>query len=289
MDMSIAFPNLGIYFDHVGKSIHIFGIEIAYYGIVIAIGMLLGVALVMLEVRRTGQNEDFYFYTVLLALLIGIVGARVYYVVFSWSYYSQHPAEILAIRNGGLAIYGGIIFGILTVIVCGRVRKVSILLMMDTICIGVPLGQMIGRWGNFFNREAFGNYTNNLLAMRLPVDAVRSNEITEKMWEHVQVINGTEYVQVHPTFLYESMWDFGVLLLVLWVSRHKKWTGQTIVTYLGAYALGRVWIESLRTDQLLIPYLGLPVSQVLSAVLLLVCLGIYIYHFLKGRQKRDTL
>ena len=278
MDMSIAFPNLGITLEHVGKSINLFGIEIAYYGIIIACGMALALFIIQKEAARTGQSEDDYFYGTILCIVIGILGARAYYVLFSWDYYSQHPDEILMIRNGGLAIYGGIIAGVLTALLLCRIKKYKISLALDTIVVAVPLAQAIGRWGNFCNREAFGDYTDNLLAMRLPVNAVRQHEITQTMWDHLQTINGVEYIQVHPTFLYESMWNLCLFLLLFFLIRHKKWDGQIFATYLGGYGLGRIWIEGLRTDQLLLPFLHLPVSQVLSGILVVAAALAYLAH-----------
>ena len=142
--------------------------------------------------------------------------------------------------------------------------------MTDTAGLGLILGQIIGRWGNFFNREAFGEYTDNLLAMRLPLDAVRSSDVTELMREHMEVIDGISYIQVHPTFLYESLWNLAVLVgLLLW-RKHKKFQGEIFLLYLFGYGVGRFWIEGLRTDQLLIPGMKLPVSQVLAVVLVVV-------------------
>lgn len=287
--MSINFPNLGIHLDHVGKSITIFGYEIAYYGIVIAIGMVLAIWLITAEAKRTGQDDDFYFYMLMISIFTGVIGARLYYVAFSWDYYSQNLGEIFNIRGGGLAIYGGIIFGVAAACICGIYKKIPLGTMLDTACLGLPLGQLIGRWGNFFNREAFGEYTDGLLAMQLPVDAVRQNEITSQMWDNIQILDGVQYIQVHPTFLYESLWNLGVLLVLLWFRRHKKWQGQAFVLYLGCYGLGRLWIEGLRTDQLLISGVGLPVSQVLSGALVLVCAGIIIVMKMKksGQGKKQ--
>ena len=125
-------------------------------------------------------------------------------------------------------------------------------------------GQMLGRWGNFFNREAFGEYTDGLFAMRLPVDAVRSGDITERMREHMETIGGVEYIQVSPTFLYESVWCAVLLIILILYRKHKKYEGELFLLYIFGYALGRVWIEGLRTDQLLIPGIGFPVSQALA-------------------------
>ena len=152
--------------------------------------------------------------------------------------------------------------------------------------MGLVAGQIIGRWGNFFNREAFGGYTDGLFAMQLPVSAVRKNEITSAMWDHLVTIGGVEYIQVHPTFLYEGLWNLGVLLFLLWFRKKKKFQGELFLCYLAGYGAGRLWIEGLRTDQLLIPGIGIPVSQVLSAVLV-VCSLMLIVHNRRKRLKEQ--
>ncbi|MCI9389004.1 MAG: prolipoprotein diacylglyceryl transferase [Lachnospiraceae bacterium] len=287
MDMSIHFPHLGIHLGHVGKTIQFLGIDIAYYGIVIAVSMIAGVALVLAEARRTGQDEDFYLDMLILSIVIGIVGARAYYVVFSWDSYRDDLLEIFNIRNGGLAIYGGILSGVATACIYTRRKKIPLGQMVDTACLGLVLGQILGRWGNFFNREAFGGYTDNLLAMQLPVDAVRQREITAQMWEHVQSIGGVAYIQVHPTFLYESMWNILVLAFLLWYRKKKRFQGEVFLLYLVGYGLGRVWIEGLRTDQLRMAVLGLrfPVSQLLSLILVVASGGFIV--FLRHRKKGE--
>lgn len=267
MDMQIYFPHLGIHLEHVGKNFSIFGFTIAYYGVVIVIGMLIAMALIMYTAKRFGENPDNYYDVSLMAILIGIVGARAYYVFFAWDMYKDDILQIFNIRNGGLAIYGGIIFGALTVFVYSRVKKKSFLHMADILILGVVFGQIMGRWGNFFNREAFGEYTDGLFAMQLPVSAVRQNEITQTMWEHAVIINGVEFIQVSPTFLYESLWNLGLLLILLFLIGRKRFDGQVFLTYVMGYGLGRVWIEGLRTDQLLVPGTTLPVSQLLSGTM----------------------
>lgn len=266
-ETSILFPNLGITLEHVGQSIELFGIEIAYYGIIIGIGMFLGVLLIQYLAKKSGQNEDMYLDMCLITLVCAVMGARLYYVVFSWEDYADNLLEIFNLRGGGLAIYGGVLAGILTVWIFAKVKKQNFGLLGDTVAPGLLVGQILGRWGNFFNREAFGGYTDHLLAMALPQQAVRQGDLTGQMLEHVKVIDGIEFVQVHPTFLYESLWNAGVLLFLLWYGKRKKFHGEIFLLYLVGYGIGRIWIEALRTDQLLIPGIGLPVSQVLSAVL----------------------
>ncbi len=276
MNTSINFPHLGIYLEHVGKSISVFGFDIAYYGIIIGCSILLGLYLAQREAKRTGQNPDTYTDMVIYAIIVSVICARAYYVIFSWDHYKDNLLSIFNLRQGGLAIYGGIIGAVATVYVYSRVKKLSFPLLLDTACIGLVAGQILGRWGNFFNREAFGGYTDSLFAMRLPVSAVRVNEITEEMWAHVQVIGGEQFIQVHPTFLYESIWNLGVLCFLYWYRDRKKFRGELFLTYVLGYGLGRVWIEGLRTDQLQIGSTGIPVSQLLAGVLILVSLFLII-------------
>ena len=271
MDMEINFPNLGIYLDHVGKNISIFGFSIAYYGIVIVTGMMIAIWIAQREAKRTGQNPEQYLDLAMIGIAAGILGARIYYVIFAWDYYKDDLLSIFNIRQGGLAIYGGIIGACIAVVIYSRKKKQNFSLLMDTASMSIVFGQIMGRWGNFFNREAFGDYTNNMFAMQLPVSAVRANEITQKMWDHVVTVNGVEYIQVHPTFLYESLWNVGVLLFLFWFRKRKKFNGEVFLMYLIGYGLGRIWIEGLRTDQLLLPVVGLPVSQLLSGCLVVGC------------------
>ena len=178
--------------------------------------------------------------------------------------YKDNLKNIFNIREGGLAIYGGVIAAIITVIIFAKVKKLSAAVIFDTACLGLVAGQMIGRWGNFFNREAFGEYTDSLLAMRLPLDAVRSSDVTELMREHIETVKGVSYIQVHPTYLYESLWCLMVLVLLLLYRKHKKFNGEVFLLYLFGYGLGRAWIEGLRTDQLWICLLYTSPSYIIT-------------------------
>lgn len=269
MDKNINFPHLGIYLENVGKNISIFGFEIAFYGITIAVAMLAGLWLAMRVAKKTGQDPDTYFNLGMIAIVCALIGARAYYVIFDWGNYKDNLLEIFNLRNGGLAIYGGVIGGVSATLVFSRVKKINFWLLADTASVGVVLGQIIGRWGNFFNREAFGGYTDKLFAMQLPLNAVYSWDVTSEMLEHLQTIEGVQYIQVHPTFLYESVWNLAVLILLLLYRKHKKFQGEVFLLYLLGYGLGRAWIEGLRTDQLWIPGTEIPVSQVLAVVLVI--------------------
>lgn len=284
MHKTIDFPNLGIHLKNVGNHISIGGFDIAFYGIIIGLGILVGILIAAAEAKRTKQNSETYFDLVLYAVVFAIIGARAYYVIFSWNMYKNDLKSILNIREGGLAIYGGVIAAVITVVVFAKVKKLSAAVLFDTASLGLVAGQMIGRWGNFFNREAFGEYTNGLFAMKLPTDAVRPSDITELMRRHMQYKNGTSYIQVHPTFLYESLWCLMVLFIMLLYRRHKKFNGEVFLVYLFGYGLGRVWIEGLRTDQLLFPGTSIPVSQVLAGALVIVSASLIIFWHI--RQKR---
>lgn len=203
MHQMIEFPNLGIHLSSLGDHITVFGFDIAYYGIIIGLGILAGIFIAAAEAKHTGQNPENYYDLAIYAVIFSIIGARIYYVAFSWDMYKDNLKSIFNIRQGGLAIYGGVIAAVITVIIFAKIKNLSAPLLFDTAGLGLVAGQMIGRWGNFCNREAFGEYTDGLFAMRLPTDAVRSSDITELMREHMETVEGVSYIQVHPTFLYE--------------------------------------------------------------------------------------
>ena len=283
---SISFPNLGITFSHVPQYLKIGSFQIAWYGIVLAAAMVCGIYFAMWLARRTGQSEDIYFNFAVLAVILSVLGARIYYVVFSWDYYRIHPAEIFNLRGGGLAIYGGVVTGVVSAVVYCRMKKLDIRVFLDTAMPALTLGQVIGRWGNFFNREAFGEYTNALTAMRLPLAAVSSDDVTGLMRENIVRVKELECIQAHPTFLYESLWNLVLLLFMLFVILRWKNrpSGFVFLMYLSGYGLGRFWIESLRTDRLLIAGSGIAVSQLLSAVLFAAGAACMIRMFIKSHK-----
>ena len=281
----IRFVHLGITINHLKSSISVFGFRIAFYGIIIGIGMLAGLWIAQSDAKRRGQDPELYLDFALYAIICSIIGARLYYVIFEWDYYKNNLLQIFNLRAGGLAIYGGVIAGTITMIVYTRMKKVSFFSMADTGVLGLVTGQIIGRWGNFFNCEAFGGYTDSLLAMRIRRALVNDNMLNADVLSHKIVENGVEYIQVHPTFFYESCWNLCLLLFMLWFRRSKKYDGQMLWIYLLGYGIGRFWIESLRTDQLILFGTGLPVSQALSLVLILVAAGNLIWRGYQHRQK----
>ena len=264
-DMDIAFPNLGIYLSNVPKTIMIGSFGIALYGIVIAIGMLLGLTLAAKIAGLSGEDSDTIWDLAASLLIFSIIGARIYYVIFMWDYYKDNPIEIINIRGGGLAIYGGIIAGVLTLLIYCKRKKKKFPLILDCVIYGLLVGQILGRWGNFYNREVFGEYTDGLFAMRLPVAMVRERDISPSIAAHMT--EGINYIQVHPTFLYEGIWNLMLLIALLLYRKHKKFDGEIALMYFAGYGIGRAIIESIRTDQLYITGTSIPVSMVLGIVM----------------------
>ncbi|WP_270646550.1 prolipoprotein diacylglyceryl transferase [Paeniclostridium hominis] len=236
----------------------IFGIDVMWYGILMATGMILGTLIAIKEAKRVGIKEDYILDLAIIAIPAGLLCARLYYVLFNWGYYSNNPSQILNFRGGGMAIHGALIGGVLAGYIFSRYKKLDFFKLADTVMLGMPLAQSIGRWGNFINQEAHGGPTN------LP-------------WGIM--VNG---VKVHPTFLYESIWDFGIFVF-LWIFRKKKsYEGQVIVLYAILYSLGRFFIEGLRTDSLMIGPLRM--AQVISLVGIIG--GIVVHMYLSNKNKK---
>lgn len=293
----IIFPNLNIEFNDLASGIDVFGYHIAFYGIIIGIGMLCGFLITAWMAKKTGQNTEIYLDFALVAIVVSVIGARLYYVVFTWDEFADNPLSILNIRSGGLAIYGGVIAAIITAIIYTRIKKYPFWLLADTGCIGLVTGQIIGRWGNFFNREAFGKYTDSLFAMQLDLRVVSGEfrmdsaaleyeyagkptalERIKEIISHIVIEkDGNRYIQVHPTFLYESLWNLCLLIILILCTKKKKFDGEIMILYLAGYGLGRVWMEGLRTDQLFLWGTPIAVSQLLSALIVVVAVVMLIY------------
>ncbi|MCR4746311.1 MAG: prolipoprotein diacylglyceryl transferase [Lachnospiraceae bacterium] len=279
----IAFPNLGIYLHDVPKTFSVFGFSIALYGCIIGTGILLGVLLAAYDRRDRGLSDDPIWDVAAWAVVISIISARAYYVIFAWDYYKDNLINVFNIRQGGLAIYGGVIGAFLTIYVYCRIKKVSFLELFDSIALGFPLGQAMGRWGNFFNREAFGGWSEGPFSMRLPLAAVRDSDISDGIRAHITA--GMDYIQVHPTFLYESAWNFCLLIFLFIYRRHKKFSGEIFFLYLFFYGLGRIFIEGLRTDQLIAPVINIPISQIVAGLCMIASAVFIIY---KKKSLKNT-
>lgn len=261
----IAFPYLGIYLKDVPKGFYIGNFFIAYYGVIIGLGILAGILMAVHTAKRVEMDTEVVWDFAIYAIIFSIIGARAYYVIFEWDKYKDDLLSIFNTRQGGMAIYGAVIGAFLTLFVYCRIKKIKPFLLGDVGAPGLILGQVIGRWGNFINREVFGEYSDGLLAMRLPIEAVRNRDISENLRAHI--VEGTNYIQVHPTFLYESALNFLLLIFMYLYIKHRKFNGEICLLYLGGYGIIRFFIEGIRTDQLKIGDTGIAVSQMLGICL----------------------
>ncbi len=265
----IAFPNLGIFIEHLPNSIRIGNFSIAFYGMIIGLGIIIGLLLTWKEARRTGQKEDDYTDYLIWGILAGVVGARLYYVIFRWDYYCSHISEIFNLRSGGLAIYGTIIGAVIALIIFCSVKKKKFFLMIDTLIPQLALAQGLGRWGNFFNMEAFGRSYDGLLSMQIRLDCVSPIMLNQEVLDHAVMINGVEYIQVVPTFLIESLWCFLIFAVLIIYKKHKHFNGELLCIYGALYGLERMILEGLRTDSLMLGNTGIRVSQALSGLIVI--------------------
>jgi len=260
MYSEISFPALGIALDP-PRSIEIGPLSIHYYGAIIALGLILAVVYATRRSKQFGIKEDDVLDGVLYVTPFAILCARAYYCIFSWEHYADDPIRLLYIWEGGLAIYGGVLGAIIGVAVLCRIKHIKLPALLDLVALGFLIGQSIGRWGNFFNREAFGAETSSFLRMGL------MNRYTGDV---------TYY---HPTFFYESMWNAAGFLLLHHLSKKRQYDGQIALGYAAWYGLGRAFIEGLRTDSL---YWGpFRVSQLLAAVSCLAAVSVLLWQNLR--------
>ncbi len=269
MYTEIRFPGLGLSFDPpTDLPFTVFGHDIKWYGVIIAIGFLLAVTYALTRCEKFGYSRDDLIDVVIIAAPVGIICARLYFCFFyNASYYLAHPVEILYIWRGGLAIYGGIIGGLVTAAIIARVKKIKPLAILDLASIGFPLAQAIGRWGNFFNREAFGAPTDVLWRMEL--------------WD------GSRWLSAHPCFLYESIWNLAGFVILHFASKKRKFDGQIFLMYVAWYGIGRAVIEGLRTDSLYLPGTGIRISQMLAAVSALTAIVLLIVILLRRPDRQN--
>ena len=286
MTPDIWFPNLGLEFYNLSRRVFtVFGFAIYWYAVFVIAGVMAGYVTALIEAKRTGQRQEDYMDLLFAGVVSAVIGLRLFYVAFNWDSFRDNPIRIITgFRDGGLAIYGGIIASIIAVYLFSKVRKLNVWTILDTCAPSFAIGQVIGRWGNFFNREAFGGFTDNLFAMRM-VREQTTMPLSSDILANTIIYQGVEYIQVHPTFLYESVWNLGVFILLTWYRPHKKFNGEVFWLYLTGYGLGRFLIEGLRTDQLLLG--SMPVSQMMAALSVISGLAAVSYFRLISSQKQQ--
>lgn len=277
----LRFPGLGWEIPISRVAVSIGSLEIYWYGVIIAVGFGLGLWVYLSHNRSCGIHPDEGLDIILWSMLGAIVGARAYYVAFQWDHYKDNLKEIFNLRGGGLAIYGGIIGALIVAFIVCRSKKLPMLPVADAAFPGVMLGQAIGRWGNFFNMEAFG--TNTTLPWGMTSDTISNYLSRHQAALLAQGVVVDPAMPVHPTFLYESLWNLiGVAVLLLWLFPRRSYDGQITLGYTAWYGLGRFFVEGLRTDSLM--WGSVRVSQVLGGVLFIVAAGLMLAIFLWSRK-----
>lgn len=285
---SIGFPNIGIDEINPSDGFRLFGFEIKYYGVIIALGLLLAAFYAMRRAKQFGLTSDDILDIVLVGTPSAVIGARLYYVL-------SHGTPIdqwLNIRDGGMAIYGGVIAAVLSVLLfcmLSKKRRRKFLPCADLAGLGFLIGQSVGRWGNFFNREAFGTYTDSLLAMRLSehrldgLTELKDSPAMQTLRENA--VDG--FIQVHPTFLYESIWNILGVVLIHFLSKKRKFDGQVFLYYIAWYGLGRVYIEGMRMDSLMPG--DIRISQLIAGISCLAAVAILIYMLAIKRPSSEKM
>lgn len=271
---TVSFPGLGLDFEVNRVAFSIGDLPVYWYGILIALGFILAILYVSRRAREFGVDADRILDVILGGAIGGIVGARAYYVILQWDYYGQNLSQIFNTRSGGMAIYGGLIGGVLIGLLMCKIRRVKFMPALDLVVGGFLIGQGIGRWGNFVNIEAFGANTS------LPW-GMSSSVITDYLTQHEAELEAIGMdidpnMPVHPTFLYESLWCLLGFAFIAWYTRRRKFDGELTLLYMMWYGAGRAVIEGLRTDSLMIPGTSLRASQVLAAAMAVVAAIIWI-------------
>ena len=298
----IFFPGIGIYFGNVPSSFSIFGFKITLYAIAITLGYILAYTMSVWMAKRSGQEEEDYLDYLLVMVIPTIIGARLYYVIFNYKHYFVEGrgawdtfVSIINIRIGGLAVYGGLIVGVLVAYFYTKKRKLWLPLFGDTICMGVLIGQILGRWGNFFNREAFGGYTNSFFRMAIPLQyfeenfsmkyLTSNNILTDEMLNNLETVRDMSCVTVHPAFLYEGLWNLALLIFLFIYKKHKKFDGEMGLMYLAGYGFGRFFVEALRSDSLMIG--PLKISQIVAILCVVGSIGLIVYNRINIKKGKE--
>jgi len=271
----ISFPKLGLQINTDNVAFSIGSTDVYWYGVIIALGFAIAVISAVFLAKKYGVSPETIYDIVIYGTPAAIICARLYYVVFEWEYYANNLSDIIKIWNGGIAIYGAIIGAVLSSVIYCRVKKCNMPLVFDIGAVGLVIGQIFGRWGNFFNQEAFGKNTDSIFGMT-------GNVIKERLGEMAASgMNVSPELPVHPTFLYESLWNVGVLVILLLLFKRRKFDGQNFLTYISLYGLGRFFVEGLRTDSL---YLGsFRISQVVALVTFFAGIALIIYFVKTGK------
>ena len=277
----VWFPNLHIWINNLPRvAFTVFGMEIYWYAFCVMAGYLAALITLRSIAKKTDQDPDIYSDFIIYCLIFGLIGARIYYVIFTFDSYRDNLWSIFATREGGLAIYGGLILTGLYAIYFVKKRKMTYAVLGDTSGPAIAIGQFFGRIGNLFNREAFGGYTDSLLAVRFRTD---QTFVPAEMYDKILTFEGVQYIQVHPFFLYEMLWNLALFAFLIFYRKRKKFEGQIFLMYIIGYGFGRFMMEGMRTDKLHLFGTNLAVSQVLSALLAIGAAAVMVIGYKKSK------
>lgn len=284
MQTGISFPHLGISFANVKETVHFMGMDVSVYGIIMGIAVLVGIILFLFEMSQTRRNVDEYAELSIVSVVAGILGAR-----FAYVFFAGRMTQLFAIRRGGLLFLGGLMTAVAAGVIWANYKDLQIRKTLDIATLGLLVGQIIGRFGEFFNRDYLGEYTEGIFAMQLPIHSVDVTSVTERMKNHIDIVDGVRCIQAHPLFLYEIMLCIGILIVVGIYRFNKKNDGEVFFLYLFLYSIGKIWLESLHTGGLSIPGFGLNAVQVLAIVCALGSLLVFVYlHVQSSGNKRKN-
>lgn len=302
---SIRFPKLKLQFEQLPDGFEFFGVHLAFRGILVACALILGLLMAQWQAKRTKQQPEVYLDFALYMIVFSFIGARIFYVLFRWEQYEKNFLQVFNVRDGGLSIYGAIIAAVITAVLYCKAKKYSFTLLIDTAVIGFLTGQIIGRFGDFFGREAFGCYTDGLFAMQIAqkdagVDfictvqnLVSQYETQEQTFLNILeirdkavILDGIRYIQVHPLFLYEIVWNICLLFFLFLYSSYKKFDGEIFLLYLCGYGLGRVWMESLRIESITLWGTGISVFQIIATVFVVVSFLFLVLGWKRAYEKK---
>lgn len=283
-EVSVRFPGPGIEFNNLAETFKIFGLEISMKGIFVVLALILGFVVVIYEAHSTWQDVEMYINLGICVIIMGITGSRMCYVIHSWNYYRHNILEIFNILNGEGLLYGGIFAAIIPCIIAAGRKKVPALKIIDTMCLGLVLGRAVGSLGEMFGRECFGKFTDSFFSMQIKYDEVKG-VVNQEIIDNLIRYDGTTYIQVHPIFLYETVWYLMLFVLLMIFKRFKKNDGDIVLWYIAGFTIGNIIIELFRISPFKFMGTCISLTQFMSAIILIIVVSIYIWRLI--RQKNN--
>lgn len=287
-EVSVRFPGVGIELNNLPKGFNILRMEITIKGLFVLLALIAGFAIVIYEAHSTWQDVEMYLNLGLCAIIVGIIGSRICYVIYSWDYYKNNILEIFNVLNGGGSMYGGILAAMIPCIIVAGKKKVPILKVADTMSLGLALGQAVGNIGGLFSRGDFGRFTDGFTSMQIKYDEVKG-VVNQKIIDNLVRIDGVSYIQVHPTFLYRAAICLVLFILLMIFKRFKKMDGDIVLWYVAGYSLGNIIVDFFRISSFGFLGTGFSLLQFVSALFFVGAVGIYIFRIVNSHLKNKEV